>query len=245
MSMEWEDAREFCQFIGRGEGGVQGGGRIIIQSVLGQSRLNTFSQRAKHKVMGNTGNLMETEVAFVERFENPTNEWCFVWLQRWKGATPAPSRADSKTAQKKKRRIQRRWMFSQKELFWPLCSYEAEGSIQWWWVDFNGIEEEKIYSAHLEFTPRFFGRCSRIYFANPIWSCFSFVNNFTFNYSPRHITTLYVASRLVSTLFTPSCGSRKCSALFERSALCTKESQNGTIFFLRPTMFKWVLIVQS
>lgn len=64
--------------IQREGGGVQGGGRIIIQSVLGQSRLNTFSQRAKHKVMVKTGNLMETEVAFVERFENPTNEWCFV-----------------------------------------------------------------------------------------------------------------------------------------------------------------------
>lgn len=55
-----------------------GGGQIIIQSVLGQSRLNTFSQRAKHKVMENTGNLTETEVAFVERFENPSNECCFV-----------------------------------------------------------------------------------------------------------------------------------------------------------------------
>lgn len=138
-----------------GCGGVQGGGRIIIQSVLGQSRLNTFSQRAKHKVMGNTGNLMETEVAFVERFENPTNEWRFVWLQRWKGATPAPSQADSKTEQKKKRRTQRRWMFSQKVLFWHLCSYEAEGSMQWWWVDFTGIEEENIYTARLEFMPRF------------------------------------------------------------------------------------------
>lgn len=41
-------------------------GWIIIQSVLGQSRLNTFSQRAKHKVMENPGSLMKTEVAFVE-----------------------------------------------------------------------------------------------------------------------------------------------------------------------------------
>lgn len=67
-------------FVNSEGGGVgeKGGGQIIIQSVLGQSRLNTFSQRVKHKVMGKTGNLMETEVTFVERFENPTNEWCFV-----------------------------------------------------------------------------------------------------------------------------------------------------------------------
>lgn len=45
-----------------------------------------------------------------------------------------------------------------------------------------------------------FGHCSHIYFPNPILSYFSFANNFTFNYSRRHITTLYVASRLVSTL---------------------------------------------
>lgn len=43
-----------------------GKGWIIIQSVLGQSRLNTFSQRAKHKVMENPGSLMKTGVAFVE-----------------------------------------------------------------------------------------------------------------------------------------------------------------------------------
>lgn len=34
----------------------------------------------------------------------------------------------------------------------------------------------------------------------PFGLVFPFVNNFTFNYSRRHITTLYVASRLVSTL---------------------------------------------
>lgn len=30
----------------------------------------------------------------------------------------------------KKKKAEQRWMFSQKVLFWPLCSYEAEGSIQ-------------------------------------------------------------------------------------------------------------------
>lgn len=176
-------------FVNSEGGGVQGGGRIIIQSVLGQSRLNTFSQRAKHKVMGNTGNLMETEVAFVERFENPTNEWCFVWLQRWKGATPAPSWADSKTEQKKKRKAERRRMFSQKVLVRPLCSYEAEGSIQWWWVHFNGAPQ--IYAS----------------FGLVIGAIFILQTPFGLVFHPSTIShliivvaTLYVASRLVSTL---------------------------------------------
>lgn len=39
-----------------------GKGWIIIQSVLGKCILNTFFQRAKHKVMVNPGSLMKTEV---------------------------------------------------------------------------------------------------------------------------------------------------------------------------------------
>lgn len=105
MSMEWEDAGEFCQCVGGKKG------QITIQSVLGQSRLNTFSQRVKHKV--NTGNLMNTEVAFVERFENSTNEWCFVWLQRWKEATPA----GQIQRPKKEKNLYRGGCFSSKGVF--------------------------------------------------------------------------------------------------------------------------------
>lgn len=69
--MELVDAGEFCE-CGGGEGW------IIIQSVLGQSRLNTFSQRTKHKVIENPGSLMKTKVASAEWLENAKNEWCLV-----------------------------------------------------------------------------------------------------------------------------------------------------------------------
>lgn len=175
MSMEWEDAREFCQF--RGGGGVQGGGRIIIQSVLGQSRLNTFSQRAKHKVMGETGNLMETEVAFVDRFENPTNEWCSVWLQRWKGATPAPSWAHSKMEQKK-RKLNRDGCLVRRCCFGLSVATRQRAASS----DGESISMALRKRKHIRRASTLrlisFGHCSRIYFPNPIWSCFSICQQF-------------------------------------------------------------------
>lgn len=51
--------------------------RLNTESVPGQGRLNTISQRAKHKVGQNTGYLMKTKVLFVERFEMPNKRIMF------------------------------------------------------------------------------------------------------------------------------------------------------------------------
>lgn len=70
-------------------------GWIIIQSDPGQGRLNIFSQRAKHKVMEDTGHLMKIEVAFVERFEKPSKRIMFLLITKMKGSNSSTSCSSS------------------------------------------------------------------------------------------------------------------------------------------------------
>lgn len=58
--------------------------RLNTQSVPGQGRLNTISQRAKHKVRQNIGYLMKTKVLFVERFEMPNKRIMFHLIRKMK-----------------------------------------------------------------------------------------------------------------------------------------------------------------